>query len=83
MIDLDHVFTYHAPTGPEQLAAYERIRLAAKDLARVIAEVTPTCADQTAAIRKVREAAMTANAAIALGGLLDAPANFTVPNGSP
>lgn len=80
MIDLDHVFTYHPPTGPDQLAAYEQIRLAAKYFAGVIVKWTPASADQTAAIRKVREAAMTANAAIALGGRIDA---FTLPNGSP
>jgi hypothetical protein len=46
----------------------ENVRIAAKNLVGVILANVPTCADQTAAIRKVREAMMTANAAIALRG---------------
>lgn len=57
-------FTYHPPVG-DQGQRYVRLRDAAKGFALVIAECTPSCADQTAAIRKVREAVMTANAAIA------------------
>jgi hypothetical protein len=60
-------FIYHSPT-PEQLPKYEAIRAAGLNLVRVIAENTPASADQTAAFRKVREAVMTANAAIACGG---------------
>jgi hypothetical protein len=65
--NLDFVFTYHKPEGddPER---YEAIRNAAKELARVIVLNTPKCADQSAAIRHVREAVMTANASIALKG---------------
>lgn len=68
-MDLENVFSYHAPKegDPEK---YTKIRNAAKDLARVILENTPPCADQSAALRKVREAVMTANAAIALEGRL-------------
>lgn len=65
--DLDKWFTYHAPK-PGQPEQYERIRSVAKMFARTIMENTPQCADQTAAIRKVREAVMTANAAIACEG---------------
>lgn len=68
-LDVDHVFTYHAPS-PDQLEHYTAIRDAAKRLARTILEHTPSSADQSAAIRHVREAVMTANAAIALGGRL-------------
>ncbi len=60
-------FTYHAPT-PEQQRDYEAIRDAALAFARVIVANTPPSADQTTAIRKVREATMIANAAIACGG---------------
>lgn len=66
-VDLEHVFTYHAPT-PEQLPKYTALREAAKAFAQVIVDNTPSSADQTTAIRKVREAVMTANAAIALDG---------------
>lgn len=70
MFDLDHIFSYHAPTGPEQLTQYQRIRDAAKAFANTILENSPAGADQSAAIRHVREACMTANAAIALEGRL-------------
>jgi len=42
----------------------------AKELGQVIVDNTPTSADQTAAIRLLREAVMTANASIALDGKL-------------
>ena len=64
---LDNWFQYHAPT-PEQQKAYVLIREQGKQLARTIVACTPASADQTAAIRKVREAIMTANAAIACQG---------------
>lgn len=67
---LNHWFTYHAPTGQPQLDAYQRIREAGRALAEAIVEVTPVNADQSAAIRHVREAVMTANAGIACGGPL-------------
>lgn len=62
-----HWFQYHAPT-PEQLPLLQEIRDAGKNLADVIARNTPICADQSAAIRHVREATMTANAAMMCGG---------------
>jgi len=65
--DLDHIFKYHSPT-PEQLPKYEAIRAAAKVFAAVVIENTPRSADQTASIRLLREAVMTANASIALSG---------------
>ncbi|MCP9496678.1 MAG: hypothetical protein MSG64_19755 [Pyrinomonadaceae bacterium MAG19_C2-C3] len=64
---LDDIFSYHAPS-PEQQENYEAIRDAAKQFAETIILNSPPSADQTAAIRKVREAVMTANAAIALEG---------------
>jgi len=64
---LENWFTYHSPT-PEQLPAFQAIRDAGFTLAKVIVENSPSSADQTAAIRKVREAVMTANASIACKG---------------
>lgn len=64
MLNLDNLFDYHAPTE-DQLPRYQSVRAAAKAFAQVIVENTKESADQTAAIRKVSEAAMTANAAIA------------------
>jgi hypothetical protein len=62
---LDSYFTYHPPTTDDQKARYKLIRDCAKVFAGVVLNCTPKCADQSAAIRKVREAVMTANAAIA------------------
>jgi hypothetical protein len=64
---LDDVFSYHAPTADDQVA-YNAIRETAKGLAMVITRVCPASADRTAALRKVREAVMTANASVALRG---------------
>jgi hypothetical protein len=66
---ISEMFTYHAP-DPNQKIKYQNIREKAKEFARVIYENTPACADQSAAIRLVREAVMTANASIALKGLV-------------
>lgn len=66
MQEVDEQFTYHAPTGDKQLEAYALVRARGKELAVAILNTVPPCADRTAAIRKVREAVMTANAAIAL-----------------
>ncbi len=64
---LENWFKYHPPKG-NNTDKYLKIRNAGFLFAREIVELTPTSADQTAAIRKVREAVMTANAAIACGG---------------
>jgi hypothetical protein len=68
-MDLKNIFTYHAPT-PEQIPKYHELREAALRFAEKIEELVPDGADKAAAIRKVREAVMTANAAIALNGKL-------------
>lgn len=67
--DLDNIFTYHPPTEG-QVEQYSNIRNAAKEFARVVIENSPSSSDQSTAIRKIREAVMTANAAIALNGKL-------------
>jgi len=64
---LDDVFSYH-PADDADRRAYEAIREDAKRLVTTIVQNTERCADQTAAIRKVREAVMTANAARARKG---------------
>lgn len=61
---LEHLFTYHGATE-ETIPKYKKIRAAGLNMARVIDECCPAGADKSAAIRKVREAVMTANAAIA------------------
>lgn len=62
--ELSNLFRYHAPL-PGQAQKYERLRAAALTFAQAVIAETPPSADQTAAIRKVREAVMTANASIA------------------
>ena len=62
--ELVNLFTYHRPEGNQQLH-YNAINEAALFFALTVRDNTPPCADQTAAIRKIREARMTANAAIA------------------
>lgn len=66
---LDEIFTYHSPTPP-QVESYQKIRDAAKAFALVILANSPECADRTVALRGIRETVMSANAAIALGGLI-------------
>ena len=66
-MDLDNIFTYHPPTR-EDLEKYQALRDGAKEFARIVLANTPRCADQTAALRKIREAVMVGNAAIALKG---------------
>lgn len=64
---LDNWFSYHAPEG-DQAVRYAALRAAGKAFAEQIVALTPPSADQTAAIRHVRDAVFTANAAIACGG---------------
>lgn len=64
---LDDVFSYHAPTG-DQSSKYAVLRNAAKEFAQIILLECPPSADRSAALRKVREAVMTANVSIALEG---------------
>mgnify|MGYP001595371972 CR=1 FL=1 len=63
---IERLFTYHAPSEA-QTHQYLRIRNAAKALVRCIDAECPPGPDRTAAVRKIREAVMTANAAIATG----------------
>jgi hypothetical protein len=65
---LENWFTYHQP-DVEDVSKHAAIRVAALAFAKVIVEHTPACADQSAAIRHVRDAVFTANAAIACGGV--------------
>ena len=68
MGNIDKVFKYHPPENQAQLDAYDAIRQKGKDLVATILQHTPVCGDQQAAIRKIREGIMTANAAVALKG---------------
>lgn len=65
--NVDAIFTYHAPDAA-QIVCLAEVRNHAKELARIILDNVPQCADQQAALRLLREAVMTANAAIVLHG---------------
>lgn len=64
---LADTFSYH-PASPDDLAKYAAVRGAAKHFAMILMLNVPKCADRSAAIREIRIAMMTANAAIALKG---------------
>ena len=65
---LDSWFTYHNPSNdPGVVSKYMRIRSAARQFAEIVLQNTPEGPDQSDAIRKIREAMMTSNAAIACG----------------
>lgn len=62
--ELNNWFTHHTPT-PEQINTYSTIRSGAKMLAEDFNDRCPDSADKTAAMRKLREAVMAMNLAIA------------------
>lgn len=61
-------FKYHAP-NELSIPKYAAINQAAKNFAEIVLANCPHGADRSAAIRLIRDARMTANAAIALNGL--------------
>lgn len=66
---IGEVFSYHAPEGDDP-AKYDSLRRSARAMAETIIICCPHSADRTAALRKLREALMSANASIALKGLV-------------
>jgi hypothetical protein len=67
--DPEYVFSHHHAT-PEKLAQYDAVHEGAKRFAEIILREVPMCADRSAALQLLREAAMTACAAISLDGRL-------------
>ncbi len=67
--NLRDVLRYHQP-NVEEIDCIQDIRGAAEFMIRTILTSCPDCADRSAAIRHVREAMMTANAAIVLDGMV-------------
>lgn len=65
---LDNWFADHPPKNESDRERYALIRDTGAMFAKVVLGTTPPSADQTAAIRKIREAVATANMAIACGG---------------
>lgn len=64
---LSHWFEKHE-RAEESDILYETIRHAAKQFGQIILDHTPPCADQSDAIRKVREAMLMAHQALDCGG---------------
>ena len=64
---LQDVFSYHAPK-PEQVGKYQAINAAFLACAQAINEQMPGGPGATVALRKLSEARMAANAAVALEG---------------
>lgn len=58
-----NVVSYHSP-NPDEVAQIGRVREATANLILTIVKNCPASADRSAAIRKAREAMMTANASI-------------------
>lgn len=67
--NLTEVMTYRPPT-PEMLPHFDAVREAVIACGQAILDHCPECADRSAALRKLREVRMDANAAIALGGMI-------------
>jgi hypothetical protein len=64
-LNVDQVFTYHAPFGT-QVIRYQDIRAKAKELAVLILATTPSSREQALALTNLQQAVMWANAAIAI-----------------
>lgn len=62
---IDKIFTYHVPTT-ESIRRLKLLRDSAKTFVQIIEELVPDSSDKSAAVRKLRECVMTANAAIVL-----------------
>ena len=64
-MNLDNVFTYHAPKGDQQ-ERYVALRVKARELAQLVMDRTPTSREQSLALTSIQQAVMWANAAIAI-----------------
>lgn len=71
--ELSRCFDYHQP-GPDDRARYEAITAQTKQLAALVLELCPPGPDRDAALLKLREARMMANASIACRLPTPAPA---------
>ena len=58
------------PPTPANQEKFDKVTDAAKNLAKVIIENVPDCADRTHALRLLRDVRMWSNAAISLEGLI-------------
>ena len=66
---IEDAFTYHAPSK-EQVDDMLEIREKAKELAYLLINKCPPCADRSSVLRRLRNVVMEANASIILNGLV-------------
>lgn len=64
-MNIDNVFSYHAPKG-DQAERYAIIREGAKELARIIDEKCPDSREKSLALTNLQQSVMWANASIAI-----------------
>ena len=64
-MDIDSIFTYHAPKG-DQTQRYKALRDSAKLFALLVNDSCPDSREKSLAITKIQEAIMWANASIAV-----------------
>ena len=62
---LNTAFTYHKPTGADQVDRYAHLRDVARSFAKEVMHCAPPSREQSLALTKIEEAVMWANAAIA------------------
>ena len=62
--EFDIIFNHHPPK-PEQIPKYQKLRLTARDFALLIEASCPNSRERSLAIKRLEEALMWANAAVA------------------
>lgn len=67
-MNLDNIYTYHAPVNDKQMIVYGEIRRQAKALAHYFLECVPEGRERSVALTKLEEAVMWANAGAARNG---------------
>lgn len=70
-LDIDQVFAFHPATektGP----VHDEVRRVCREAAHELEALTPPSPEQTLALRKLQEAMMHANAAVAIHGVREA-----------
>lgn len=64
-LDIESIFSYHPATSVHVQHFHETVRSEVKAVAQIFMEDLPDCPEKTIAIRKLQEAMMFANSAIA------------------
>jgi hypothetical protein len=64
-LDIESIFSHHPPKDSLVVSRHSAVRMAVKEAAHIFDEVVPDSPEKTLAIRKLQEAMMYANSAIA------------------